>query len=133
MGKRIDVVPMETMSALIAYDWPGNIRELQNLIERAVILANDGVLPNSLPPPSTPVVSAPATVSATTLKDSERTLILNTLELVRWKIGGPQGAAAKLGLHRTTLINRMKRLGISRPGRPVIDFESESDVAESSL
>ena len=133
MGKRIEVVPMETMSALIAYDWPGNIRELQNLIERAVILANDGVLPNSLPPPSTPVVSAPATVSATTLKDSERTLILNTLELVRWKIGGPQGAAAKLGLHRTTLINRMKRLGISRPGRPVIDFESESDVAESSL
>ena len=133
MGKRIDVVPMETMSALIAYDWPGNIRELQNLIERAVILANDGVLPNSLPPPSTPVVSAPATVSATTLKDSERTLILNTLELVRWKIGGPQGAAAKLGLHRTTLINRMKRLGISRPGRPVIDFEAESDVAESSL
>jgi formate hydrogenlyase transcriptional activator len=98
-----------------------------------VILANDGVLPNSLPPPSTAVVSAPAAVSATTLKDSERSLILNTLELVGWKIGGPQGAAAKLGLHRTTLINRMKRLGISRPGRPVIDFESESDVAESSL
>ena len=133
MGKRIEVVPMETMSALIAYDWPGNIRELLNLIERAVILANDGVLPNTLPPPDTHVVSAPAMVSATTLKDSERTLILTTLELVGWKIGGPQGAAAKLGLHRTTLINRMKRLGISRPGRPAIEFESESDVAESSL
>jgi formate hydrogenlyase transcriptional activator len=112
--KRIDVVPMETMSALIAYDWPGNIRELQNLIERAVILADDGVLPNPLPAPGTQLLQVTPPSSGTTLKDSERTLILNTLQSVGWKVGGPQGAAAKLGLRRTTLINKMKRLGISR-------------------
>jgi formate hydrogenlyase transcriptional activator len=68
--KRIDVVPMETMSALIAYDWPGNIRELQNLIERAVILADDGVLPNSLPAPGTQLLQVTPPSSGTTLKDS---------------------------------------------------------------
>jgi formate hydrogenlyase transcriptional activator len=113
IGKRIDEIPAGTMSALSAYEWPGNIRELQNLIERAVILANNGVLPNPLPPPGTQsVIAAPA---ATTLRDSERTLILSTLDAVGWVIGGSRGAAAKLGLHRTTLINKMKRLGISRP------------------
>jgi formate hydrogenlyase transcriptional activator len=68
--KRIDVVPMETMSALMAYDWPGNIRELQNLIERAVILADDGVLPNSLPAPGTQLLQVTPPSSGTTLKDS---------------------------------------------------------------
>ena len=111
IGKRIEQIPAGTMSALSSYEWPGNIRELQNLIERAVILANNGVLPNPLPPPgTTSIVAAPAT----TLKDSERTLILSTLDAVGWVIGGSRGAAAKLGLHRTTLINKMKRLGISR-------------------
>ena len=104
IGKCIDHIPPETMSALTAYDWPGNVRELRNLIERAVILANDGVLPNPLPAAGAPVASAPA---ATTLKDSERMLILNTLEAVGWVVGGSKGAAARLGLHRTTLINRM--------------------------
>jgi transcriptional regulator with GAF, ATPase, and Fis domain len=113
IGKRIESVPPDTMSALTSYEWPGNIRELENLIERAVIMSNDGVLFNPLPPPgSQSVVAAPP---ATTLKDSERTLILNTLESVGWVIGGSRGAAARLGLNRTTLINRMKKLGISRP------------------
>ena len=114
MGKEIEHVPEETLAALSSYEWPGNIRELQNLIERAVILANDGVLPNPLPAAGPrEVTPAPA---GTTLKDSERTLILRTLEAVRWVIGGPKGAAAKLGLKRTTLIHKMKKLGISRPG-----------------
>ena len=114
IGKRIEHIPPGTMSALRSYEWPGNIRELQNLMERAVILANDGILPNPLPAPGTErVFAAPA---GTTLKDSERTLILNTLEAVGWVIGGSKGAAARLGLNRTTLINRMKKLGISRPG-----------------
>jgi formate hydrogenlyase transcriptional activator len=114
IGKRIDHIPPETMSALSSYEWPGNIRELQNLIERAVILSNDGVLPNPLPPPGAQIaIAAPA---ATTLRDSERILILNTLEALGWVIGGSKGAAARLGLNRTTLINRMKKLGISRPG-----------------
>jgi len=128
MGKRIEVVPRETMSALIAYDWPGNIRELQNLIERAVILANDGVLPNPLPAPGTPVVPVVSTASRPTLKDSQRTLILDTLKAVGWRIGGPEGAAVRLGLSRTTLINKMKRLGISRPGRQGMAFDPEGAV-----
>jgi len=113
MDKQIEHIPTETMSALSSYPWPGNIRELQNLIERAVILSNDGVLPNPLPKAGTQgVLISPA---ATTLRDSERTLILHTLEGVGWVIGGPKGAAAKLGLKRTTLIHKMQKLGISRP------------------
>jgi len=116
MGRQIEHIPTETMSALRSYDWPGNIRELQNLIERAVILSNHGVLPNPLPAHGTPcVVLSPA---ASTLRDSEQTLILKTLEGVAWVIGGPKGAAAKLGLKRTTLIHRMQKLGISRPWSP---------------
>jgi transcriptional regulator with GAF, ATPase, and Fis domain len=116
MGKQIEHIPPETMSALSSYSWPGNIRELQNLIERAVILSNKGVLPN----PLLTVLAAgttEVTLSArpTTLRDSERTLILHTLETVGWLVGGANGAAAKLGLKRTTLINKMKKLGISRP------------------
>jgi formate hydrogenlyase transcriptional activator len=120
MGREIAHIPPQTMSSLSSYQWPGNIRELQNLIERAVILSNDGVLPNPLPaaeieqraaiPPSA------SALGATTLRDSERTLILRTLEGVGWVIGGPKGAAAKLGLKRTTLIHKMQKLGIFRPG-----------------
>jgi transcriptional regulator with GAF, ATPase, and Fis domain len=115
MGREIEYIPPETMSALISYKWPGNIRELQNLIERAVILSNDGVLPNPLPTAKT---EQPAAIfpRATTLRDSERTLIQQTLEGVSWVIGGPKGAAAKLGLKRTTLIHKMQKLGIARPG-----------------
>jgi formate hydrogenlyase transcriptional activator len=122
MGKQIEHIPAETMSALSCYHWPGNIRELQNLIERAVILSNDGVLPSPLSTTTATrsVISSPA---GTTLRDSERTLILRTLEGVGWVIGGPKGAAAKLGLKRTTLIHKMQKLGISRP-----TFESSRDV-----
>jgi formate hydrogenlyase transcriptional activator len=113
VGRRIDHVPPETMLALSSYDWPGNIRELQNLIERAVILSVDGVLPNPLLTARTQRMSVfPA---PTTLMDSERVLILRTLEAVGWVIGGRDGAAAKLGLKRTTLIYKMQRHGISRP------------------
>jgi formate hydrogenlyase transcriptional activator len=120
MSKQIAHIPEKTMSALSSYQWPGNIRELQNMIERAVILSNDGVLPNPLPAAGTQaIITSPA---ATTLRDSERTLILRTLEAVGWVIGGPKGAAAKLGLKRTTLIHKMQKLGIFRPslqGRPM--------------
>ena len=115
MGKEIEHIPPETLSALRSYQWPGNIRELQNMIERAVILSNDGVLPNPLPQEEARDLTIPST--ATTLRDSERTLILNALESVRWVIGGRKGAAAKLGLKRTTLIHKMQKLGISRPSR----------------
>jgi len=116
MGRQIARIPAETMSALNSYQWPGNIRELQNLVERAVILSKDGVLPNPLP--ATGAQTAIASTAAPTLKESERSLILQTLEEVRWVIGGPRGAAAKLGLKRTTLIHKMQKLGIRRPVLP---------------
>jgi formate hydrogenlyase transcriptional activator len=112
MGRQIEHIPPETMSAFMSYDWPGNIRELQNLMERAVILSNNGVLPNPLSTGVTAAVKASPT--ATTLRDSERILILRTLESVGWVIGGAKGAATKLGLKRTTLIHKMQKLGISR-------------------
>src|SRR5438132_2473789 len=116
IGKQIEHVPTTTMSALSSYHWPGNIRELQNLIERAVILSDDGVLPNPLPPVGSQDLTVPRT--ATTLRDSERAVILQTLERVGWVIGGPKGGATKLGLKRTTLIHKMQKLGISRPRIP---------------
>jgi transcriptional regulator with GAF, ATPase, and Fis domain len=113
VGRQIEHIPPEIMSALSSYAWPGNIRELQNLIERAVILSNYGVLPNPLPPAGTQTMAiSPA---ASTLRDSERILILNTLEAAGWVVGGAKGAAAKLGLKRTTLISKMQKLGIVRP------------------
>lgn len=130
MSREIEHIPPETMSVLTSYPWPGNIRELQNLIERAVILSNDGVLPNPLPAAGANrvAVALTATVAATpvttTLRDSEHALILRTLEGVGWVIGGPKGAAKKLGLKRTTLIHKMQKLGISRPVPPD-DFDAK--------
>jgi formate hydrogenlyase transcriptional activator len=116
MGKPIEHIPPETMSAFRSYQWPGNIRELQNLIERAVILSDDGVLPNPLPAATQDAIFvAPIALAATSLKESDRALILQTLDSVGWRMSGPTGAAVKLGLKRTTLISRMKKLGISRP------------------
>jgi transcriptional regulator with GAF, ATPase, and Fis domain len=113
MGKRIDAIPDEIVNTFESYSWPGNIRELQNVIERAVILSNDGLLPNLLRPTrSGSVVGFPA---SRTLRESERLLILGALEATGWLVGGPYGAAARLGMKRTTLIARMKKHGILRP------------------
>jgi formate hydrogenlyase transcriptional activator len=125
LGREIERIPPETMSALSSYDWPGNIRELQNLIERAVILSNEGVLPNPLPAAGTQNVEISG--PANTVKDSERALILHTLQAAGWVIGGPNGAAAKLGLKRTTLICKMQKLGISRP-----PLQNSPDLMESA-
>src|ERR1700688_2027315 len=120
MGKQVDGIPPETMAAFQWYSWPGNIRELQNLVERAVILSRDGVLPNPLHKKQTELMTPSLHPSRTfhssmTLEGSDRALILDTLEQAGWIVGGPRGAAAKLGLKRTTLLARMRRLGISRP------------------
>src|SRR6266550_3320378 len=115
MGKPIRQIPPETLEAFILYSWPGNVRELQNLIERAVIKSNDGVLPNPLPATEdNPVTLRPA---QGTLTDSTRASILQALRASGWVVAGPGGAAARLGLKRTTLIAKMKKLGISRPPR----------------
>jgi formate hydrogenlyase transcriptional activator len=113
MGKHIEQIPETTMDAFIAYPWPGNVRELQNLIERAVIRSDDDVLPNPLPPSQTHTI--PTVAPQGTLREHESTLILETLRAAGGMIGGPRGAAARLGLKRTTLVSKMKRLGIYRP------------------
>jgi len=123
VGKKIECISSTTMSALTSYEWPGNIRELQNLIERALILAKDGVLPNPLQLRSRKGFTIP--VVPKTLRDAERAAILQTLDGVGWVVGGARGAAVKLGVKRTTLIHKMKRLGIRRP-RP----HSSQDVVD---
>ena len=120
MGKPVDSIPPETMAAFQWYAWPGNVRELQNMVERAVILARDGVLPNPLQKrqrePMVPILHRPGGFdSSMSLESSDRALIVETLEQAGWIVGGPRGAATKLGLKRTTLLAKMRRLGISRP------------------
>jgi formate hydrogenlyase transcriptional activator len=124
IGKSIDNIPEEFVDACKSYSWPGNIRELQNVIERAVILSDDGSLPNFLRPARTllPLSFPPST----TLKESERILILRALEATGWMVGGPYGAAAILGMKRTTLIARMKKHGIYRPVENNIDGTCDS-------
>jgi formate hydrogenlyase transcriptional activator len=128
IGKPINDIPQETLTAFKAYDWPGNIRELQNLIERAIILSDDGVLPNPLP--ASPIDVITAIPGQSTLKDSERAVILQALQVAGWVIGGAKGAAAKLGVKRTTLIAKMNKLGIYRPGRES-DQDQISDTDET--
>src|ERR1700723_3159910 len=120
MGKQVDSIPPETMAAFQSYSWPGNIRELQNLVERAVILSRDGVLPNPLFQRRTGSINVSIQRPqgyqlSMTSEDSDRALIVETLEQVGWVVGGLRGAAVKLGLKRTTLLAKMRRLGISRP------------------
>jgi transcriptional regulator with GAF, ATPase, and Fis domain len=145
MRKQIDYVSPDTMAAFQSYSWPGNVRELENMVERAVILANDGVLPNPLPASrlqttngAIPVTPAnPHSHVPKTLRDSERALILATLDATGWVIGGSKGAAVQLGLKRTTLIDRMKRLDIQRPsqrhGSPGLSVGTERPELSSGL
>jgi len=140
MGKPISNIPKEILDAFTSYSWPGNVRELQNLIERAVILSENGVLANPLPPPdgnllganpTTMDVAALLSVRNSTFRDSQRVSILRALDASGWVLGGLRGAASRLGLKRTTLISKMRKLGISRPVRqldtngPNANFESE--------
>jgi formate hydrogenlyase transcriptional activator len=114
MGKCINVVPDCVVQALQAYEWPGNIRELQNVIERAVIMTRG--LELILPPGSLETTSngeAPPTIR--TLAEAERDHIVQALRAVRWVVGGKNGAAARLGLPRTTLLAKMQKLGILAP------------------
>jgi formate hydrogenlyase transcriptional activator len=108
-GKAIDRVPPEVMQVLKSHDWPGNIRELQNFIERAVIMTMGPVLRPRL----SELQTQNASVGVRTLADAERAHIVATLQETNWVVGGPGGAAARLGLPRTSLIARMQRLGLS--------------------
>ncbi len=112
MSKQIEHIPPETMDELTSYQWPGNIRELQNFIERSVILTSGSVLR----PPLASLKAAVETESleAITLEEAERDHIRKILEQTRWVVAGPNGAAARLGIKRSTLYFRMQKLGISR-------------------
>ena len=115
MNKIIESIPAESMNALTHYQWPGNIRELQNLIECATILSNRPVLRvplGDLKTQQTPVAEGGKNQ---TLEDAERAHILAILKETKWVLSGPQGAAARLGLNRSTLRFRMGKLGIVRP------------------
>jgi formate hydrogenlyase transcriptional activator len=132
MRKIIEHIPPETVSSFVSYSWPGNIRELQNLVERAVILSNDGVLHN----PLYKAEVRPITSFSGRLRDSERALLVEILESVGWVISGTNGAAAKMGLARTTLLAKMKRLGISKRERFGIGAEprpTSTPVTQSQL
>jgi formate hydrogenlyase transcriptional activator len=116
MKKPIKTIPPEALAQLTAYSWPGNIRELQNLIERAVILSRGSVLEvplGEIKKPANEILVNQA--GPVTLEAVEREHIIKTLREAGWVIGGNAGAAARLGLNRTTLNNRMRKLGITRP------------------
>ncbi len=110
LGKPVERIPQETMETLRYYPWPGNIRELRNVIERAVILSEGSTLRVALGPVTSPHAGAP-----TTLADAERTQILAALHQTGWRIRGADGAATLLGLKPTTLESRIKKLGLERP------------------
>jgi len=114
MNKQIDSIASDTMKALCQYHWPGNIRELQNVIERAVVMTKGSELRVSLIELKKRAVPADSDTSCTgTLEEAERVHILRTLKQTDWVIAGPNGAAARLGMHRSTLQFRMRKLGIS--------------------
>jgi formate hydrogenlyase transcriptional activator len=122
LNKPIDVVPDEVMAVLKAHDWPGNIRELQNVIERAIVLSPESILRLALTE-LRQMTKPQSAVAARTLADAEREHILEILQQTSWLIGGKDGAAARLGLPRTTLIYKMRKLGIdvsrSRRSQPL--------------
>jgi formate hydrogenlyase transcriptional activator len=115
MKRRIESVPKETMTALVNYHWPGNIRELQNLVERGVILSRGPSLEIPLGELKQAMRTSIQLNGATTLESVEREHILRVLSESKWVIGGPAGAAARLGVNRTTLNHRLRKLGITRP------------------
>jgi formate hydrogenlyase transcriptional activator len=112
MDKTIETIPEETMRSIVRHPWPGNIRELQNYVARGVILSTDGIFE---PAPIERCEPAPIEISNPTLEDKVRREILAACQRANWKLGGPRGAAARLGLKRTTLFYKMKRLGITQP------------------
>jgi formate hydrogenlyase transcriptional activator len=115
MNKTIDTIPSETMDRLVRYRWPGNVRELQNLIERAVILTPGNIL--KVPLRDLETRSAAAAPKNDTLDEAQRKHLLAVLEETHWVLAGPNGAAARLGMKRSTLQFRMRKLGITRPAK----------------
>jgi formate hydrogenlyase transcriptional activator len=115
MNRQIEAVSSEAMVALSQYTWPGNVRELQNVIERAVILSHGRILEVPVRDLRVRAGASPLTPTGQTLQQIERAHIMATLERTKWVVAGPNGAASRLGLNRSTLQFRMRKLGIVRP------------------
>jgi formate hydrogenlyase transcriptional activator len=118
MGRRIESIPSTVMDALVGYPWPGNIRELQNIVERAVILSPGPSLQVPLADLQTRTSAQTRTapsIAPVTLADAEREHIITILRETDWMVGGTKGAAARLGMKRSTLQWKMKKLGIEKP------------------
>jgi len=115
MNKQIEHISSDTMVALTSFPWPGNIRELQNFIERSLILTSGNVL--ECPLASLRNAAETESLGPITMEDAERDHIRKTLEQTGWVVSGPNGAAARLGIKRSTLYFRMQKLGISRTRR----------------
>jgi formate hydrogenlyase transcriptional activator len=126
MNKRVDEIPSETMDALVRYRWPGNVRELQNFIERAVILSPHTVLRAPISELEPFSAHKRTNVPMTGLEEVERDHIVRALEASNWVVGGRHGAAARLGMQRTSLVYRMRRLRINRPASSSRDGAVES-------
>jgi formate hydrogenlyase transcriptional activator len=114
MNKHVEKIPAEAMGALLHYDWPGNVRELQNFVERSVILTTGSIL-NA---PVSELLAKRSCPRPATMEDCEREHILKAVQDANWVIAGPHGAAARLGLARSTLMYRMRKLAIAN-GRPL--------------
>jgi formate hydrogenlyase transcriptional activator len=124
MRKPITAIAEQFMEALSRHSWPGNVRELQNFIERSVILSKDPVLTGSLPD----LTRAQKASAPVTLEEAESSHILQTLRVTGGVVGGPNGAAARLGVRRTTLISKMRRLGLHRGQSLALPLRSEDPV-----
>jgi formate hydrogenlyase transcriptional activator len=115
LGRKIDAIPTQALEALTAYDWPGNIRELQNVIERSVVLSNGPELHVVMPEYDVNAGAVPLHRRSANLSDAaERTRILQALKEADGQVGGASGAAALLGIKRTTLQSRMRKYNIAR-------------------
>jgi formate hydrogenlyase transcriptional activator len=121
MNKEIVEIPAETMDALVRYNWPGNVRELQNFIERAVILSPRTVLRAPVSDLEPFTTDRKCALPLTCLEEMEKDCVIRALEASDWIVGGPNGAAERLGMKRTSLIYRMRKLRISRPTRSCAD------------
>jgi transcriptional regulator with GAF, ATPase, and Fis domain len=115
MSRRIESIPIATLEALTHYDWPGNVRELQNFLERSVILSPGPTLKAPIENLAGNRFNVANPATGLTLEEAETKHIIGVLQQLNWVIGGPKGAAEKLGVKRTTLITKMRRLGITRP------------------
>ena len=131
MNKTVDEIPAGTMDAMLAYDWPGNIRQLQNFVEHGVIVSAGSVFQPSLAQLQNKKSGLPK--SRQTLEDAMREHILEALEQTRWVVGGRHGTAAYLGVARTTLLAKMRRLGIESTGQGLAQRGAERQAAFASM